>query len=166
LGDHGWWCKHSNYEQATRAALVMSMPGQKAAGKRCDRLVEFVDIFPTLAESCRLPKPDGVEGQSFLPLLDDPARPWKAAAFSQYPRGSQETGPLMGFAVRTDRYRYVEWRKRGTSDVVARELYDYQTDADELANLAADPANLKVIEELSAVLARGWQGERARLERF
>ena len=157
LGDHGMWCKHSNYEQATRAALLMSVPGQKTKGKQCDRLVEFVDIYPTLAEVCRLPKPQGVEGYSFAPLLEDPAKSWKAAAFSQYPRGSKETGPLMGYAVRTDRYRYVEWRKKGAAEVVARELYDYQTDANEEANHAADPANKNLIEELAATISRGWR---------
>jgi len=72
LGDHGMWCKHTNYERATRAALVMRAPGQKAAGKTTDALVEFVDLYPTLAEVCALPAPAGVEGHSFAPLLDDP----------------------------------------------------------------------------------------------
>ena len=97
-----------------------------------------MDIYPTLAEVCGLPKPDGVEGHSFAPLLDDPKRPWKAAAFSQYPRGGKDTGPLMGYAIRTDRYRYVEWRKRDGAEVVARELYDHQTDPDEDRNVAGD----------------------------
>ena len=158
LGDHGMWCKHTNYETATRAALVVSVPGQKGAGKATDALVEFVDIYPTLAEVCRLPKPDGVEGSSFAPLLDDPKRPWKAAAFSQYPRGGKDTGPLMGYAVRTDRYRYVEWRKRDGTGVVARELYDHQTDPDEGRNVAGDPANKGVVEKLANQLAAGWTG--------
>lgn len=157
LGDHGMWCKHTNYEQATRAALVMSVPGQKTVGQACDRLVEFVDIYPTLAEVCHLPPPAGVEGYSFAPLLDDPTRTWKAAAFSQYPRGSQQTGPLMGYAVRTDRYRYVEWRKRGTATVVARELYDHQADPGEDANVAADPVRQPVIAEMAKLLDGGWR---------
>ncbi len=157
LGDHGMWCKHTNYERATRAALVMSAPGQEAAGKASDALVEFVDIYPTLAEVCGLPKPDGVEGHSFAPLLDDPKRPWKAAAFSQYPRGGKETVPLMGYAIRTDRYRYVEWRKRDGTEVVARELYDHRTDPDEDVNVAGDAANEEVVEKLAERLAAGWK---------
>jgi arylsulfatase A-like enzyme len=161
LGDHGMWCKHTNYEKATRAALVMSRPGQKATGKPSAALVEFVDIYPTLAEVCGLPKPDGVEGYSFAPLLDDPAKPWKAAAFSQYPRGGgkdKDVGPLMGYAVKTDRYRYVEWRKRGGTEVVARELYDHTADPGEDRNVAADPANKAVVEEHAKRLAAGWKG--------
>jgi arylsulfatase A-like enzyme len=158
LGDHGMWCKHTNYEKATRAALVMSKPGQKTTGKVCERLVEFVDVYPTLAEVCGLPKPDGVEGYSFAPLLDDPAKKWKAAAFSQYPRApGQPTGPLMGYAVRTDRYRYVEWRKRDGSEVVARELYDHNADPNEDANVAGDAANRAVVDELAKKLADGWK---------
>jgi arylsulfatase A-like enzyme len=156
LGDHGMWCKHTNYERATRSALVMSVPGQKSAGKTTNALVEFVDIYPTLANVCGLPKADGVEGHSFAPLLDDPKRAWKAAAFSQYPRGGKDTGPLMGYAIRTDRYRYVEWRKRNGTDV-ARELYDHQSDGDEDRNVAGELANVAIVEKLSKQLAAGWK---------
>ncbi len=157
LGDHGMWCKHTNYERATRAALVMSEPGQKTVGQKCDALVEFVDIYPTLADVCGLPKPEAVEGTSFAPLLNDPKTPWKAAAFSQYPRGGKETGPLMGYAVRTDRYRYMEWRKKGTTEVVARELYDHQTDPNEDVNIADLPANKDILEQHAKILAAGWK---------
>lgn len=161
LGDHGMWCKHTNYEKATRAALLMSVPGQKTAGKQCAALVEFVDIYPTLAEVCQLPKPDGVEGHSFAPLLNDPQQPWKAAAFSQYPRaGGAGLGPLMGYAVRTDRHRYVEWRKRDGGAVVARELYDHKSDPNEDVNVASDAANREIVEKLTKQLADGWKGNR------
>lgn len=156
LGDHGIWCKHTNYEQATRAAMLMSAPGQKAPGKKCDALVEYADIYPTLAEVCGLPKPDGVEGHSFAPLLDDPAKSWKVAAFSQYPRAKGKD-PVMGYAVRTDRYRYVEWKKKDGS-VDAVELYDMQTDPGELVNIAAKPESKDVLARHAAILKSGWQG--------
>jgi arylsulfatase A-like enzyme len=156
LGDHGMWCKHTNYEMATRSALVMHKPGQKATGQACSALVEFADIYPTLAEVCGLPAGKGLEGHSFAPLLDDPQKPWKAAAFSQFPRGGKDTGQLMGYAMRTERYRYVEWRKRGTTEVVARELYDHSTDPQENTNVAS--ANKDVVEKLAAQLASGWEG--------
>jgi arylsulfatase A-like enzyme len=158
LGDHGMWCKHTNYEKATRAALVVARPGQKAAGKKTDALVEFVDIYPTLVEACGLKLPDGLEGHSFAPLLDDPARPWKPAALSQYPRGGKDTGPLMGYAIRTDRHRLVEWRDRQTDKPVATELYDHQTDPDEGENVADRPENTEIVEKLKKQLASGWKG--------
>jgi arylsulfatase A-like enzyme len=84
------------------------MPDQKPRGVKTDALVEFVDIYPTLCELAGLPLTKGLEGTSFAPLLDNPNRPWKKAAFSQYPRER-----LMGHAMRTDRYRYVEWSEKG-----------------------------------------------------
>jgi len=158
LGDHGIWCKHTNYEQATNAALLMSRPGQKTTGKQCAAFVEFVDIYPTLSELSGLPKPDGVEGYSFAPLLDEPTKAWKAAAFSQYPRaGGQGVGQLMGYAIRTERYRYVEWRKRDGTEVVARELYDHKTDANEDKNVAGEATNKEIVEKLAKQLAGGWK---------
>jgi hypothetical protein len=91
-------------------------------------------------------------------LLDDAKRPWKTAAFSQYPRGGKETGPLMGYAVKTDRYRYVEWRKRDSTEVVARELYDHKADPNEDRNVANDAANKDVIEQHAKLLVAGWKG--------
>jgi arylsulfatase A-like enzyme len=111
--------------------------------------VEFVDIYPSLIELCGLPKPKdaaGLEGKSFVPLLDDPKRAWDKAAFSEYPKGGNQ-----GTAMRTDRYRYVEWmNKKG--ELVARELYDHQTDPQENENVAGVPANEPVMERLSAQL--------------
>jgi arylsulfatase A-like enzyme len=154
LGDHSIWCKHTNYEKATRSALVVSRPGQKVAGEQCSALVEFVDIYPTLAQLAGLPAPTDVQGTSFAPLLDDPKRPWKAAAFSQYPRRVQAHGPLMGYAVRTDRYRYVEWRKTKDNSVIDRELYDHATDPDENINIAAD--NPAIVQQHAERLRQGW----------
>ncbi len=159
LGDHGMWCKHTNYEMATRSALVVRVPGQKAAGRRCDGLVEFVDIYPTLAGVCKLPAPEGVEGHSFAALLDDEKRPWKKAALSQYPRaGGKEAGPLMGYAVRSATHRYVEWRRRGTAEVVARELYDHAKDPGEGRNVADDAGSEDVVARHAKILAGGWKG--------
>ena len=117
-GDHGWklgehasWCKHSNMENDTNAPLILAAPSAKAAGQSTAALVEFVDIYPTLCDLAGLPLPTHLQGVSMKPLLDDPARSWKSAAFSQYPR-SHEGRQLMGYAMRTDRYRYVEWRDR------------------------------------------------------
>lgn len=164
-GDHGWqlgehasWCKHTNYETSTRAPLIVSVPGQKSAGKASAALVEFVDVYPTLAELCGRTPPTNLEGTSLVPLLDDPGRPWKSAAFSVYPRGPKEHGKLLGYTVRTDKHRYVEWRKVAGGEVVQRELYDHTTDPAENANLAGDPARGEDVARLAAVLKAGWKG--------
>jgi arylsulfatase A-like enzyme len=170
-GDHGWklgehdaWCKHSNTENDTNAPLVVSVPGMKTAGARTDALVEMVDIYPTLSELAGLPLPGHLEGTSFKPLLDDPRRPWKPAAFSQYPRGaSNSTGgvALMGYSMRTDRYRFTQWVERDDpSRVAALELYDHQTDPQENQNVAGRPEHATLVKELAAKLDAGWKAAR------
>lgn len=109
LGEHGQWSKHTNYEAATRVPLIVSVPGGRPG--RSERLVESLDVYPTLAELCGLERDldRRLEGTSFVPLLRDPRRPWKAAAFSQFPRTIPAVGRCMGYAMRTERYRLVEW---------------------------------------------------------
>ncbi|MDB4676836.1 sulfatase, partial [bacterium] len=109
LGEQGLWTKANNYELSTRVPLIVSVPGQKQSGLKSAALVEFVDVYPTLADICELDAPQGVEGISFKPLLTNPDQPWKRAAFSQYPRaynGNRHRGhgDFMGYAVRTNRY--------------------------------------------------------------
>jgi arylsulfatase A-like enzyme len=155
LGEHGLWCKHANYELATRAALLLRVPGQKS-GLKTDALVEFVDIYPTLIDLCDLPPPAGLEGASFRPLLDNPKAPWKRAAFSQYPRQIPGKGRAMGYAMRTDRYRLVEWSIPG-KEFREYELYDHQTDPGENVNLAKKPEHAATVKALAKQLRGGWQ---------
>jgi arylsulfatase A-like enzyme len=170
-GDHGWklgehdaWCKHSNTENDTNAPLMVSVPGMKTAGARTDALVEMVDIYPTLSELAGLPLPGHLEGTSFKPLLDDPKRPWKPAAFSQYPRGAGKTTggrALMGYSMRTDRYRLTRWVERDDpSKTAAVELYDHQTDPREDQNIAGRPEHATLVKELTAKLDAGWKEAR------
>jgi iduronate 2-sulfatase len=156
LGEHGFWCKHTNYELATHAPLIISVPGQKTAGKKTDALVEFVDIYPSLVELCGLKLPDGLEGTSFKPLLENPDRPWKKAAFSQYPRGVPGVGRIMGYTMKTDRYRFVQWADE-KKNFAKYELYDHQTDPQENVNLANQPQYADKVKELSAMLKAGWK---------
>ncbi len=158
LGDHGFWCKHTNYESATHAPLIISAPGMKAAGQHTGALAEFVDIYPTLCDVCGLDKPAHLEGWSAAPLLDEPGRPWKKAAFSQYPRGMGQRGPGMGYAVATERYRFVEWRPRRNPDDSVCELYDHQTDAKENHNLADRPEQADLVAKFKATVRAGWKG--------
>jgi iduronate 2-sulfatase len=148
LGDHGMWCKHTNYEQAARIPLIVSVPGVTPPGSHTGALVETVDIYPTLAEMAGLPAPAGVDGRSFAKVLKDPASSTRDHVIHVYPRA-----PRLGRAIRTDRYRLVEWKKPGASaDTAVFELYDYQADPAESRNLAASqPA---VVTELRSLLAQ------------
>jgi arylsulfatase A-like enzyme len=147
LGEHGGlWRKLTLFEECARAPLIVVAP-KKGAGAVSSRLVEFVDIYPTLAELCGLPAPAGVEGLSFAPLLDNPNQPWKKAAFTTLARRN-----LMGRSVRTERYRYTEWGDEKTA-----ELYDHQTDPREYTNLVNDPKHASALAEMRKTLKDGWR---------
>jgi arylsulfatase A-like enzyme len=151
LGEHGLWCKHANFERATHSPLIVSAPGQKHRGAKTEVLAEFVDIYPTLCELAGLPAPEGLEGTSLVPVMENPRRQWKKAAFSQYPRGR-----VMGHSMRTDRCRYTEWAEPG-QEPVARELYDHRSDPEENANIADRPENRELVQRLSRELRAGWR---------
>ncbi len=162
-GDHGWhllehglWCKHTNYEIATRVPMIISVPGMQSAGRTTNALTEFVDIYPSLSELCGLPLPDHLEGTSFVPLLEAPQRPWKKAAFSLYPRVLPEFGDITGRALRTERYRFVEWANKDSS-FYKTELYDHDIDPDENFNIAGYSENADLVKHLTQILHAGWR---------
>ncbi|MCX6136437.1 MAG: sulfatase [Ignavibacteriales bacterium] len=160
-GDHGWklgeyseWSKHTNFELDTHAPLIISDP-DLPKGVRTSGLTEFVDIYPTLTALCGLPQSDGMEGTSMVPLLSDPKKQWKKAAFSQYPRGKK----IMGYSMRTDQYRYNEWIELKTNDIVARELYDLKNDPLCKECIVDEPQYKDLIASLHDMLAggKGWK---------
>ncbi len=156
LGENGFWCKQTNFELSVRAPLVVSVPGRANPGSKTNALVEFVDIYPSLAELCGLPTPVGLEGTSFAPLLDDPERPWKTAAFSQFPRRIGRIGRIMGRSMRTDRYRFTEWTNPAKNFRVV-ELYDHKLDPEENQNVARSPKNAELVKRLTKQLHAGWR---------
>ncbi len=151
LGDHGLWHKHTNFELATRVPLLISVPWLKTAGRTCDAPVEFVDVYPTLADACGLAIPPGLDGVSLRPWLEDPASPAAKVAISQYPRGGGQTGGrgLMGYSIRDARWRLTLWRDQKSREIVATELYDEQNDPAETVNLAGKPEHKATVEALS-----------------
>lgn len=149
MGEHGWWGgKHNNYEGAVRVPLLIARPDGAAAGRKTRALAELVDLAPTLAELCGLPAEPGFEGRSLAPLFTRPEGSVRDAAFSFYPKGGN-----LGTAIRTERWRYVEWRKG--PDLVARELYDHERDPAENDNVAGLPEHAALLERLAARLAAG-----------
>jgi len=148
LGEHGLWQKHTNFEIAARAPLLISVPGSKNAGRKCAAPVEFVDVYPTLAEVCGLPLPDGLGGGSLKNFLDDPGAPATDVAISQYPKSAPE-GPVMGYSIRDSRWRATFWRERNGAKIVATELYDEQNDPDETVSLADRPEHKDLLESLA-----------------
>jgi uncharacterized sulfatase len=149
LGEHGLWQKMSLYEESARAPLLVATPEMKSKGKACTRLVEFVDVYPTIAEVCGLKPPATLHGRSLKPLLDDPKQRWQQAAYTQL-RRTAPLGGFMGRSVRTERYRFTEWDdgKKGA------ELYDHEKDPEEKVNVLSDPKYGDAVRELRALLKR------------
>jgi len=154
LGENGIFTKMTNFELGTHVPLIVSVPGQKTTGQKTRALVEFVDLYPTLAELAGLPLPPHLEGVSFVPLLNEPAQPWKKAVFSQYLRPGKEK--FMGSSIRTDRWRYTEWVD-AEKKIVGIELYDEQNDPKENVNIAGDAANQAVLVAMAKQLRDGWK---------
>jgi len=156
LGEHGLWCKTSNFELDARVPLIIARPKGKARRAKTDALAELLDLYPTLVELCGLPTPQGLDGVSLAPVLDDPAASVKPAAFTQHPRPAYYRGEpqTMGVSARTPRFRYTEWRDFATGRVVARELYDHAVDPDENRNVIDAPPDRAGLEEASRLLER------------
>jgi iduronate 2-sulfatase len=159
LGDHGAWTKHTNYEQANRIPIVIRAPGITTAGSSTMALVETVDILPTLCELAELPQvagPQPIDGLSLVPVLRESATRVRDHAYHCFPRGDR-----LGRAIRTDRYRLVEWKRFGAGTESAEyELYDYQSDPLETRNLAGEHRVL--VEQLATILARHPEAKRAK----
>jgi len=174
-GDHGWklgehngWCKMTNYNIDIHVPMIVSSPDQMNRGKQTFEITELIDMFPSLCELAGIDYPDYLQGTSFVPLLENPQRSWKKAAFSQFhrrPKVTPDGKRYMGYSIMTKRYHYVEWyywdydaKERG--DYVTSELYDSEVDPDENKNIAYIEENAGIVKRLSAQLAEGWRAAR------
>ena len=138
LGEHGGvWQKRTLFEQSSRAPMIIAGPGLRGRGQTCRRVVEFVDIYPTLTAVADVAAPESLAGRSLMPLLNEPSLPWDGFAVTQVLRPADERldKPVMGCSIRTQRWRYTEWAG-GEQGV---ELYDHHADPLEFNNLANDP---------------------------
>jgi len=167
LGDHDLWCKHTNFENATHAPLIISGPGIKPG--KTKSMTEFVDIFPTLCDLAGIPIPTQLDGTSLVPVMKDVNKQVKEYAVSQYPRNLKngdikklglESGDVMGYSLRTLRYRYTVWmdnsfRSNSAFDeakVYATELYDYEKDPLEKVNVVNSREYASVSKDMKSKL--------------
>jgi arylsulfatase A-like enzyme len=162
LGDHDMWNKHSNFEQATRSPLIIAAPGIKSG--KTDALSEHLDIFPTICDLAGVSVPAHLQGKSLKPVMAGRKSIVKDYAVSQYPRSLPKAemiqagfnkAKMMGYSLRSDRYRLTVWMNDFTSaqpydekKLYATELYDYRKDPLEKKNVAGDPTYTSIKEQL------------------
>jgi arylsulfatase A-like enzyme len=180
LGDHNLWCKHTNFEQATHAPLIISAPWIKPS--KTDSPTEFIDIFPTLCDLAGVIIPAHLDGKSLVPVMKDPKVNVKEFSVSQYPRPANkiETGRLgwsngeyMGYSIRTGQYRYTIWIKDSFRSnksyskelVVATELYDYLKDPDETVNVADDKEYAVVAKDMNEKMISFLENQKISLQK-
>lgn len=152
LGDHNLWCKHSNFEQATRIPMIFKIPGIKAS--KTSALAEAVDIFPTLCDATGIKIPEQLQGVSLMPILKEIKSKVKDYAVSQYRRGKNMR--TFGYSIRTKRFRLTLWMKDfyrlykpfDEGYIVSGELYDYDNDPLETENYYNNKEYVSVKKEL------------------
>jgi arylsulfatase A-like enzyme len=169
LGDHNLWCKHTNFEQATHAPLLISAPGIQPSQTKSPS--EFIDIFPTLCDLTGIKIPGHLDGKSLVPMMKDPKVSVKEFSVSQYPRPANKlenarlgwsNGEFMGYSIRTEKYRYTLWLKDTFRSykpynkdlVVASELYDYEKDPNETVNVVDDKVYASVAKDMNDKMLR------------
>lgn len=155
LGDHGLWNKSTNFENATRTPMIISVPGMKHGVRYC-HVSEFIDIYPTLCELSGVAIPENIDGKSLVPALQNQKMKTKEYAVSQYNRSM-----IQGYALRDERFRFVMWfdtfrtfMKYDGREVKGMELYDYKTDPLETRNLANDPKYAKTVAKYREAMMR------------
>ncbi|MDW3194373.1 MAG: sulfatase [Cytophagales bacterium] len=168
LGDHNSWGKMTNYNIDLRVPVIVRHPDQKRRGLQTFALTELVDLFPSICEMAGIEIPDYMQGTSFVPLMDDPERSWKTAAFSQFhrrPKVSADGQRYMGYSINTKEFHYIEWyewdhKKGERGEFKSAELYDVKNDPNETVNIVNVPLQKEVVPQLSRQLKAGWHSAR------
>ncbi|MDG2181486.1 MAG: sulfatase-like hydrolase/transferase [Mariniblastus sp.] len=124
LGEKERWAKQSLWERATRVPFIIVQPGGKQ-GQVCSQPAELLSIYPTLIDLCGLSARDELEGNSLIPLLNDPKATWHHPALTTHGKDNH--------SVRTDTHRYIRYRDG------SEELYDLRSDPNEWTNIANQP---------------------------
>lgn len=145
ISDHGFhlaekshWQKGTLWEEATHSLMMWRVPGMTRAGGVSERFVSLQDIYPTLAELCRIDPPEYVDGRSLAPLLKQPDAPWQSTAISAlYDRY---------ISIRTERFRYIRYNDD------QEELYDCAEDPHEWVNQIGNVRYTNAIETLRSAV--------------
>ncbi len=139
LGEHDFWAKVSLHEESALVPLIIRVPGKKPAV--CHSFAELLDLFPTLASLCGLEVPTRLQGKNLSPLLDDPNRQVRDAAFCVNGRG---------FLLREDKWAYIQYGEKAERGI---ELFDMVKDPKQYTNLAQVPEYHQIVEDFKVKFA-------------
>lgn len=164
LGEQGLWGKATNFELDVHTPTIIAAPGVSQPGGRCHRIVESVDLYPTIIDLCGLVHSGGLAGVSLRPLLHDPGASWNRPAFHQFPRpyraiGNPDAATHMGYSVRTEEWRFTAWYRLRDDTIEARELYSVGRSGRERENLAGMAAYAEVEKAHLSLLAKYRRGD-------
>jgi iduronate 2-sulfatase len=148
LGEHGLWQKMSLFEESSRVPLLMVVPGFTQAKSAIPTPVSHLDIYPTLTELAKIKPPTSLQGQSLVPILQNPMEAGRGWALTQVTRGGTGDKRFFGYSIRTPRFRYTEW----DNGEKGKELYDHNEDRNERNNLAQNPKYAAEIAQLEKLL--------------
>lgn len=151
LGEHGMWCKHTNFDLDTRVPLIIKTPQGKSGVSQS--FVELLDLYPTLMDLCGLEKPNFIEGTSLTNELQNPEQVFRTEAYSMYPHRDQ----MIEYSVVDKNYRYMQWVHLPTGEVRAEELFDHSIDRDENINISSYPEYAGVKKRMAAQLKSKWK---------
>lgn len=151
LGEHGMWCKHTNFELDAHVPLIIRAPEVQPG--RAQSFAELVDLYPTLADLCQLPRPENLQGQSLVPAMKEPGKQLRKEAYGMYPHYYNNNDKLViGYAVVNNRYRYINWIRIATGKSEGTELYDHAVDPGENINVAGEGKNQTIIDGMDSLL--------------
>jgi len=151
LGGHGWYDKRWMYEESLQMPFIIKWPGVIKPGSSCESMIQNIDYGPTFLDAAGLDVPGDMQGLSMLPLLkglkgETPAD-WRDSIYYHYYEFPSVHMVARHCGIRTKRYKLIhfyqfdEW-----------ELYDLETDPDELQNLYGSEAHAQTISRLKEQL--------------
>ncbi|MEQ1826502.1 MAG: sulfatase [Pirellula sp.] len=154
LGEHGGiWQKRTLFDESSRSPLIVRTPNALGNGRASPRMVELIDLYPTLTDLCGLAAPKHLAGRSLRTLLDDPSHAWPHAAFTQILRPGAGK-PVMGRSIRTEDFRYTEWDEGRAGS----ELYNHRSDPNEFHNIANESNQAAFVNQLRESLRKHASG--------
>ncbi len=165
FGEHGLIDKRHMYEESMRVPLLVWCPEMIDANTKISKMVQNIDIAPTILELAGIETPAQMQGKSIMPLLQGKEVPWRDKVFYEYYWEDAFPQTPSIFGVRTDRYKYIF--NHGVWGI--NELYDLQTDPHEVYNYIRDPSHQDLAKQLRTEMwawLDGTGGEQIPLKRI